>query len=65
MLTRKTTAPFWEDESYVGNLNEYAMPDVSIDEYVFGVAAVDKDANKSLVTPYVPTPHPKRMIATY
>ncbi len=65
VLIRKTTAPFWEHEIYAGNVNEYAMPDVSIDEYVFGVAAVDKDGNESLVTPYVPTPHPKRMIATY
>jgi hypothetical protein len=62
---RKTTAPYWEHEIYVGNVNEYVMPDVSIDEYVFGVAAVDKNGNESLVTPYVQTPHQPRPIATY
>lgn len=65
VLRRKTTAPFWEHEIYAGNVNEYVMPDISIDEYVFGVAAVDKDGNESLVTPYVQTPHPKRPIETY
>jgi len=65
VLRRKTTAPYWEHEIYVGNVNEYVMPDVSIDEYVFGVAAVDKNGNESLVTPYVQTPHQPRPIATY
>ncbi|MGH9622242.1 MAG: hypothetical protein ACRD45_21365, partial [Bryobacteraceae bacterium] len=65
VLMRKTTAPYWEREIYVGNVNEYLMPDVSIDEYVFGVAAVDKDGDESLVTPYVQTPHHPRPIETY
>lgn len=65
VLMRKTTAPYWEREIYAGNVNEYVMPDVSIDEYVFGVAAVDKDGDESLVTPYVQTPHHPRPIETY
>ena len=65
VLMRKTTAPYWEHEIYTGNVNEYVMPDVSIDDYVFGVAAVDKDGNESLVTPYIQMPHPTRPIATY
>lgn len=65
VLMRKTTAPYWESEIYVGNVNEYVMPDVSVDDSVFGVAAVDKDGNESLVTPYVQTPRLGRPIATY
>ncbi len=65
LLMRKTTAPFWEREIYVGGVNEYLMPDVSIDDYVFGVAAIDKDGNESLVAPYVQVPHPTRPISTY
>jgi hypothetical protein len=65
VMMRKTTAPYWESEIYVGNVNEYLMPDVSIDDSVFGVAAVDKDGNESLVTPYVQNPHPGRPIVTY
>jgi hypothetical protein len=65
IVMRSTTAPFWEREVYVGNVLEYTMPDVSIDEVVFGVKAVDKDGNESLVTPYVPSVRPKRVIETY
>lgn len=65
VLMRKTTAPYWEREVFVGPVNEYVLPDVSVDDYVFGVAAVDKDGNESLVTPYVPIAHPSRPISTY
>ncbi len=65
VLMRDTTAPFWQHEIYVGNVNEYTMPDVSIDTLVFGVAALDKDGNQSLVSPYVQTPHAGRPIHTY
>ena len=65
VLMRNTTAPFWQQEIYVGNVNQYTMHDVSIDTYVFGVAALDKDGNQSLVSPYVQTPHALRPIQTY
>jgi len=42
VLMRATTAPFWEHDIFVGNVNEYTLPDVSIDEVVFGVKAVDR-----------------------
>jgi hypothetical protein len=38
------------------------LPHTSIDQYVFGVKAVDKDGNESLVAPYVPTPRGKRSV---
>jgi hypothetical protein len=54
VVMRSTLAPYWEKEVFVGKTNEYTMPDVSIDEWVFGVKAVDKDGNESLVSPYAP-----------
>lgn len=65
VLIRSTTAPFWEREIYAGNVTEYTLPDVSIDEVVFGVTAVDRDGNESLVSAYVQAPRQKRTIATY
>jgi hypothetical protein len=44
-----TTAPDWELEVFVGNLNEYVFKDVSIDELRFGVKAIHSDGYQSLV----------------
>ncbi len=44
---------------FVGNVNEYSFEDVSIDDLVFGVKAIDKDGNESLVSVYADTPRPK------
>jgi len=65
IVMRKTTAPDWEREIYVGNVTEYTLPEVSIDELVFGVKAIDRDGNESLVSPYVQAPRQKRTIQTY
>jgi hypothetical protein len=37
---RDAWAQDWEHEITVGNVTEYVMPNVSIDEYVFGIAAI-------------------------
>ena len=65
IVMRKTTAPDWEREIFVGNVTEYTLPEVSIDELVFGVKAIDKEGNESLVSPYVQAPRQKRTIQTY
>lgn len=65
IMMRKTTAPYWERQIFVGNVTEYTLPEVSIDELVFGVKAIDKDGNESLTTPYVQAPRQKRKIETY
>jgi hypothetical protein len=65
IVSRSTTAPFWEKEIFVGNVNEYSIEDVSIDDLVFGVKAIDKDGNESLVSAYADTPRPKRVIEVY
>ena len=36
----------------MGHVKELTLPDVSIDEYVFGVKAIDKNGNESLVSAY-------------
>jgi hypothetical protein len=65
VLWRATTAPYWEHELFVGKATEYTFPDVSIDDLVFGVKAIDKDGNESLVSPYVQAPRVKRKIEVY
>jgi hypothetical protein len=65
VVLRSTTAPVWEREIFVGKVNEYTLKDVSIDDVIFGVKAVDKDGNESLVSAYVPRPRPKLEVETY
>ena len=42
VLMRSTISPLWEKETWVGNVTSYAMADVSIDDVVIGVKAVDR-----------------------
>lgn len=62
VVMRATTAAFWEHEIFVGKVNEYTLPGLSIDDVVLGVKAVDKDGNESLVSPYIAPPYPRRPI---
>ena len=48
----------WEHEVDVGNVTEYTLHDISIDDYIFGVMAVAEDGRESVVTPYVRAPRP-------
>jgi len=52
VLVRSTTSPVWEREIWVGNVTSYTMPDVSIDDVVIGVKAIDRDGNQSVVSCY-------------
>jgi hypothetical protein len=65
IVMRSTLAPFWEHEFYLRDRNEFVLPDVSIDDVVFGIKAVDREGNESLVAPYVPTPRVKRVFEVY
>jgi hypothetical protein len=56
IVIRATTSPVWEREIYVGNVTEYTIPNLSIDDVVIGVKAVDKDGNQSLVSAYEQAP---------
>jgi len=52
VMMRSTTSPEWERETWVGNVTSYTMHDLSIDDIVIGVKAVDMDGNQSLVSAY-------------
>jgi Zn-dependent M28 family amino/carboxypeptidase len=52
VMIRSTTSALWEKEIWVGDTKSYTLPDVSIDDKVFGIRAVDKDGNCSLVSAY-------------
>ncbi|RXS44002.1 M28 family peptidase [Idiomarina sp. 29L] len=46
---RLTDAPQWQFSRYVGNVNEYTLENIVIDNYIFGVASVSKDGFESPV----------------
>jgi hypothetical protein len=48
----------WQHELFVGNVTEFVLRDISIDDYHFGVAAVGPGAHESLVSAYVRPPRP-------
>ena len=50
---RPAWTPDWAHEVLVGNVTEFVLPNVSIDDYVFGVSAVSADGHDSLVSAYV------------
>jgi hypothetical protein len=50
---REAWGPDWEHELVVGNVTEAVLPDLSIDDYVFGVAAIGPGGHESLVSAYV------------
>ncbi len=53
---REAWTPDWQHEIRVGNVTEYVLPAMSIDDYIFGVAAIGPDGNESLVSVYVNLP---------
>jgi hypothetical protein len=46
----------WQHELYVGDVTDFTLEGVSIDDYVFGVAAVGPDGMESLISTYVRPP---------
>ncbi|THD67377.1 M20/M25/M40 family metallo-hydrolase [Robertkochia marina] len=47
---RETTSPTWDHSRYVGDVTEYTLKGIVIDNFFFGVAAVDEEGNESVVT---------------
>lgn len=47
---RDTTSPQWEYSRYVGKVDQYTLKNIVIDNYLFGVAAVGKNGNESVVS---------------
>jgi hypothetical protein len=50
---REAWTPDWQHEMTVGNVTQAVLPHVSIDDYVFGVAAVGPGGHESAVSAYV------------
>lgn len=46
---RETTAPQWQKSRFVGKVNQFTLEGIVIDNFLFGVAAIGKDGNESLV----------------
>lgn len=46
---RETTAPQWENSRFVGDINEFTLTGIVIDNYFFGVSSVGKNDHESPV----------------
>ncbi|MEZ4796508.1 MAG: M28 family metallopeptidase [Flavobacteriaceae bacterium] len=46
---RDTTSPTWDHSRYVGDINEFTLEGIVIDNFFFGVASVGKDGYESIV----------------
>lgn len=46
---RDTTAPHWQHSRFVGDVNEFTLEGIVIDNYLFGVATVGKNGHESVV----------------
>lgn len=46
---RDTTSPTWDNSRYVGDLSQFLLKGVVIDNFFFGVAAVGKNGHESVV----------------
>jgi len=64
IVIRSTTAPYWEQEIYVGKVTTFTLKDVSIDDAKFGVKAIGTNGVESLVTSYTYPPRQKVEIET-
>jgi hypothetical protein len=53
---REAWGPDWQHELLVGNVTAALLPNMQIDDYVFGVAAIDAHGHESFVTAYVTPP---------
>jgi hypothetical protein len=48
----------WQREQTVSNATRFVLPNVSIDDFVFGVAAIGPDGQQSLISAYVSPDRP-------
>ncbi len=46
---RATSAPLWQHSRFVGDVSEFTLEGIVIDNYLFGVSAVGKDGHESVV----------------
>ena len=61
---REAWTPDWQFDRLVGDVTGIVLPDVSIDDYVFGVAAIGPGGHESVVSAYVNPPRTPVTITT-
>ena len=47
---RETTSPQWQYSRYVGDLSDFTLENIVIDNFLFGVVAVSADGHESIVS---------------
>ncbi len=62
VVWRDAWTPDWQYELRVGDVDSAALPGVSVDDYIFGVAAVDAEGHESFVSAYVRPPRAFREV---
>jgi len=61
---REAWGPDWQHDVLVGNVTNLVLPNMQIDDFVFGVAAVDAAGHESFVSAYVSPPRANTPIKT-
>jgi hypothetical protein len=61
---REAWGPDWQHDLLVGNVTSVVLPNMQIDDYVFGIAAVDAQGHESVVTAYVTPPRASTAVQT-
>lgn len=56
IVWREAWTPDWQFELNVGDVTEHVLPDISIDDHVFAVAAIGPGGHESVVSAYVRPP---------
>jgi hypothetical protein len=56
VVWREAWEPDWQFEITLGDVTEYTLSDISIDDYVFGVVAIGPSGHESVVSAYVRSP---------
>jgi Fibronectin type III domain len=54
IVYRDTNAPYWEHVIPVGNVTSFTVKGITKDNFLFGVRAIDRDGNESVVSFPVP-----------
>jgi peptidase M28-like protein len=61
---REAWGPDWQHDMLVGNVTNVVLPTMQIDDFVFGVAALDAAGHESFVASYVTPPRASTPIRT-
>ena len=59
---RKAWENDWTNARLIGDQTQFTLPGISIDDHVFGIAAVGIDGQESLVSPYVERRTPRQPV---